>query len=141
MFELLKMAHLITISMASGLMLAHYAALRASARRESEPGLALARRTLATVTSFAIGLAWMSGLTLLWSRTGAEAQPLGAWFVAKVGFVLLLTLSHAAGRIQAARMRHKGADPIATRRVVERWVSVAWLSALLAICFAVLSFH
>lgn len=139
MFELLKMAHLITIAMVSGLLLSHYVALRASAGRETEAGLALARRTLADITSFGVGFAWISGVTLFWSRYGAGDQPLSAWFHAKLVLVVVLTVAHAFQRFQAARFRRRG-DPVRARRIAERWVSFAWLAALLVICLAVIAF-
>jgi hypothetical protein len=139
MLEILKMAHFIMIAMGSGLVLAHYVMLRASAGREGELGLALARRTTADITSFVVFLIWISGLTLLWSRYGSGERELSVWFYAKIGFVVLFTASHVMQRITAARLRRSG-DPVAVRRGVERWVSFAWLAALLAICFAVISF-
>ena len=140
MFELLKIAHLIMIAMASGLTLAQYVALRATAGREGEAGLALARRTLADLASFAIVFVWISGLSLLWSRSGIGKPDVNAWFYAKLAFVLLFTLAHAAQRATAGR-RRRGGDRAATRRAGEKWVSLAWLMSLLAICLAVISFQ
>lgn len=140
MFELLKMAHLIMIAMGSGLVLAHYIMLRAGAGLESERGLALAGRTLVGITSFVVVFIWISGLTLLWSRYGGGERELSAWFYAKIVFVLLFTAAHVMQRMTAARPRRAG-DLAAMRRVLERWVSAAWLAALLAICFAVVSFR
>ena len=140
MFELLKMAHLIMIAMGSGLMLSHYVMLRANAGLEEERGLALARRTLADITSFVVVFIWISGLTLLWSRYGGGERELSAWFYAKIVFVVLFTAAHVMQRVTAARLRRAG-DLVAMRRVVERWVSAAWLAALFAICFAVISFR
>jgi uncharacterized membrane protein len=137
MFELLKMAHLIMIAMGSGLVLSHYVMLRASAGLEAERGLALARRTLADITSFVVASIWISGLTLLWSRYGE--RELSSWFYAKLVFVVLFTAAHLGQRISAARP-HRTGDLVALRRVLERWVSAAWLAALLAICLAVVSF-
>ena len=139
MFELLKMAHFIMIAMSSGLVLAHYVLLRASDGREEEPGLALARRTVADITSFAVALIWVSGLTLLWSRYGGGDRELSVWFYAKLAFVILFTGAHGMQRLVTARLRRSG-DALAARRAGERWASVAWLAALLAICFAVISF-
>jgi uncharacterized membrane protein len=139
MFELLKMAHLIMIAMGSGLVLSHYVMLRASAGLEAERGLALARRTLADITSFVVASIWISGLTLLWSRYGDGERELSAWFYAKLVFVVLFTAAHLGQRMSAARLRPTG-DLVALRRVLERWVSAAWLAALLAICLAVVSF-
>ena len=140
MFELLKMAHLIMIAMGSGLVLAHYIMLRTSAGLEEERGLALARRTVADITSFVVAFIWISGLTLLWSQYGGGRQQLSSWFYAKIVFVVLFTLAHVLQRMTAAQRRRAG-DPVAMRRVLERWVSAAWLSTLLAICFAVISFR
>lgn len=139
MFELLKMAHLITIAMVSGLLLAHYVALRASAGREMEVGMSLARRTLADITSFAVAFAWISGLTLLWSQYGAGDRTLSAWFQAKFFLVCVLTLAHIMQRVRSAQLRRIG-EPVMGRRVAERWVSFAWISALFVICFAVIAF-
>lgn len=140
MFELLKMAHLIMIAMGSGLMLSHYVMLRASAGLEDERGLALARRTLADITSFVVAFIWISGLTLLWSRYSGGEREISAWFYAKLVFVVLFTAAHLGQRISAARLRRTG-DLVEMRRVLERWVAAAWLAALLAICLAVISFR
>lgn len=126
MFELLKMAHLIMIAMGSGLVLSHYVMLRASAGLEAERGLALARRTLADITSFVVASIWISGLTLLWSRYGEGERELSSWFYAKLVFVVLFTAAHLGQRISAARL-HRTGDRVALRRVLERWVSAAWL--------------
>jgi hypothetical protein len=139
MLELLKMAHFIAVAMATGLVLAHYIMLRASARREDEPGMALALRTAASVTSFVVVLIWISGLTLLWSRYGSGDREPSVWFFVKIGFVILFTAAHVLTRITAGRGSSAG-DPVAARRRIERFVSLTWLAALLAICLAVISF-
>jgi hypothetical protein len=138
MFELLKMAHLIAIAMASGLLLAAYIVLRASARRETEPAIGLARRTIVDVVGFSVALVWISGLTLLWSRYGAGEHELSVWFYAKIGAAMLFTLAVVAERLGV--LRRISSDLVAARRVAERWVSIAWLMALLTICLAVISF-
>ena len=139
MLELLKMAHFIAISLGSGLVLAHYVMLRASAGLETERGLALARRTVADITSFVLALIWISGLTLLWTRYGSGERELSAWFYAKLGFVVAFTVAHVMQRFEAMRLRRSG-GPAAARRTLERFVSIAWLAALLAICLAVIAF-
>lgn len=138
MFELLKMAHLIAVAMASGLLLAAYIVLRASARRESEPGIGLARRTIVDVIGFSVALVWISGLTLLWSRYGAGDRELSAWFYAKIAAAMLFTLAVVMERMGA--LGSPAGHPVAARRIAERWVSVAWLMALLTVCLAVISF-
>jgi uncharacterized membrane protein len=138
-FELLKMAHLLTIAMVSGLLLSHYVTLRASAGREGEVGMALARRTLADITSFAIAFAWISGATLLWSRYGQGELPLSSWFHIKFLLVCVLTGAHIMQRSRSAQLRRAG-ELVRGRRIAERWVSFAWISALFVICFAVIAF-
>jgi uncharacterized membrane protein len=138
-FELLKMAHLITIAMVSGLLLSHYVALRASAGREAEAGMALARRTLADITSFGVAFAWITGLTLLWSQYGSGEHPLSSWFTAKFLLVCVLTLAHIMQRVRASQLRRAG-DFVRGRRIAEGWVSFAWISALFVICLAVIAF-
>ena len=139
MIELLKIAHLIMVAMASGLTLAQYMTLRASVGRESEAGLDLARRTIADVSTFAVGFVWFSGALLFWAHTDAQRADINAWFYAKLVFVVLFTLAHAIQRATSARMR-TGGDRVAARRSSERWTSIAWLMSLLAICLAVISF-
>jgi hypothetical protein len=137
-FELLKMAHLIAVAMVSGLLLAFYIVLRASARRETEPGLNLARRTIIDVIGFSVALVWISGLTLLWSRYGAGDRELSAWFYAKIGAAMLFTLAIVMQRVDA--LHRPSGQLVLSRRIAERWVSIAWLMALLTVCLAVISF-
>jgi uncharacterized membrane protein len=99
--------------------------------------LALARRTLGDFTTMVIAFVWVTGLMLLWSRYGDPAREVSAWFYAKLVFVGLMTAAHVMQRIAARRV---AADQAEGRRVIERWVSIVWLSALVAICLAVVSF-
>ena len=139
MFELLKMAHLIAVAMASGLLLAAYIVLRASARRETEPGIGLARRTIVDVIGFAVALVWISGLTLLWSRYGTGEREVSAWFYAKIGAAMLFTLAVVMER--AGALKSPAGHLVQARRIAERWVSIAWLMALFTVCLAVISFR
>ncbi len=139
MHEILRMAHLIMIAMATGMAVSHYVMLRASAGNEGEGGraLALARRTLGDFTTMAVVFVWITGLTLLWSDIGVPGREPSAWFYAKLVFVALMTAAHVMQRITARRV---AADQVEGRRFIERWVSLVWLSALIAICLAVVSF-
>lgn len=139
MRELLKIAHFVMIAMASGLTLAQYVMLRASVRREEEVGLDMARRTLSDIATFAVAFVWVSGVLLLWSRLGVDGPGVNAWFRVKVAFVLVFTLAHVIHRAKGTSLRTV-VDPTAARRAMERWISLAWLASLLAICFAVVSF-
>lgn len=139
MHEILRMAHLIMIAMATGMAVSHYVMLRASAGNEGETGraLALARRTLGDFTTMVVVFVWITGLTLLWSQYGDPDREVSAWFYAKLAFVGLMTAAHIMQRMTAARLR---GDQPEGRRAIERWVSIVWLSALVAICLAVVSF-
>ncbi|MGH6923300.1 MAG: hypothetical protein ACRED5_06130 [Propylenella sp.] len=139
MYEILRMAHLIMIAMATGMSVSHYILLRASSGVEGESGraLAFARRTLGDFTTMVIAFVWVTGLMLLWGQYGDPAREVSAWFYAKLVFVGLMTAAHVMQRIAARRV---AADQAEGRRVIERWVSVVWLSALVAICLAVVSF-
>lgn len=140
MHEILKMAHLMAIALVTGMAMSHYIMLRASTGAEGESGraLALARRTLGDITTMILVFVWITGLTLLWSQYGqAPEREISAWFYAKLIFVGLLTASHIMQRITAARVP---GDQEEGRHLIERWVSIVWLSALIAICLAVVSF-
>lgn len=139
MHEILLMAHLIVIAMATGMAVSHYVLLRASAGNDGEGGraLALARRTLGDFTTMVIVFVWITGFTLLWSQYGERSHEVSAWFYAKIAFVGLMTAAHIMQRLAAARV---AGDTPEGRRVIERWVSIVWLSALISICLAVVSF-
>ncbi len=139
MHEILRMAHLIAIAMATGMAMSHYVMLRASAGNDGEGGraLALARRTLGDFTTMIIVFVWITGLTLLWSQFGQADREVAAWFYAKLLFVGILTAAHIMQRVTAARVP---ADQREGRQKIEGWVSIVWLAALIAICLAVVSF-
>lgn len=139
MHEILRMAHLIAIAMATGMAMSHYVMLRASAGSDGEGGraLALARRTLGDFTTMIVVFVWITGLTLLWSQFGQPGREVSAWFYAKLAFVGILTAAHIMQRITAARVP---GDQREGRQRIERWVSIVWLSALITICLAVVSF-
>ncbi|WP_026380365.1 hypothetical protein [Afifella pfennigii] len=139
MHEILRMAHLIMIAMLTGMAVSHYILLRASAGHEGEGGraLALARRTLGDFSTMVVVFVWITGLTLLWSQYGQAEETVSAFFYAKLGFVGLLTVAHIMQRITAARVAAASREG---RQKIERFVAIVWLSALLAICLAVISF-
>jgi len=137
--EILRMAHLIMIAMMTGMAVSHYILLRASAGREGEGGqaLALARRTLGDFSTMVVAFVWLTGITLFWSQYAATGRVVSAWFYAKIAFVVILTGAHIMQRITSRRI---GGLSVEGRRKIERYVSIVWLCALLAICFAVISF-
>lgn len=139
MHDILKAAHLIMIAMGTGIVVSHYVMLRASTGKEGEAGqvLALARRALGEVGSVVVLFIWITGIALATSGT-VPGTMLSGYFYAKVAFVILFTAAHFMQRRTAATWK---GDLAGLRNAVERWVSIAWLCALAAILFAVLSFE
>lgn len=139
MYEVLRMAHLIMIAMGTGLAISYYVMLRAGAGHdvEADRGLVLGRRALADMMSMVLVFIWITGLTQVWSGQGHAQNPLNAWFYAKLAFVGLLTVAHVMERLTATGF---AGDAPRRQRLVERWASLVWLSALMAICLAVISF-
>ncbi len=140
MFEILLIAHLILIAMGTGMAFSHLIFLRVSSGEAGERGLALAhaRRVLGDITTMVVVFIWITGLTLLWSRYGDPDRAVNAWFYGKMAFVGLFTGAHIMQRSKAARFQ--GDDYADLVKQLELWTSVGWLSALLAICLAVVSF-
>ena len=140
MYEILQIAHLILIAMGTGMAFSHLIFLRVSSGESGERGLALAhaRRVLADFTTMVVVFIWITGLTLVWSRYGDPARTVNAWFYGKIAFVGLFTLAHVMQRLKAGRFQGDDYPELVKR--LELWTSLAWLSALLAICLAVVSF-
>lgn len=140
MHEILRMGHLIMIAMGTGLAFADYMMLRLI---EGEKGpraraLRFARRMLHDFTGAVLALIWVSGLTLLWTQYAVEERTLSALFTVKIGFVVVLTLCY--GVIRWSAPGREAAFGETVPRSIGLAAATAWLSALLAICFAVISF-
>ena len=118
----------------------HLIFLRVSSGELGERGVALAhaRRVLGDFTTMVVVFIWITGLTLIWSRYGDPDRVVNAWFYGKLIFVGVFTAAHIMQRLKAARFQGDDYDDLAKR--LELWTSIAWLSALLAICLAVVSF-
>ena len=140
MHEILLIAHLILMAMGTGMAFSHLIFLRASSGEAAERGAALAhaRRILGDFTTMVVVFIWITGLTLLWSRFDDPNRTVNAWFYGKMAFVGLFTGAHVMQRLKAARF--EGDDYADLIKRLELWTSLAWLSALLAICLAVVSF-
>jgi len=140
MYEILLIAHLILIAMGTGMAFSHLIFLRVSSGETGERGLALAhaRRVLGDFTTMVVVFIWITGLMLLWSRYGDPDRTVSAWFYGKIAFVGLFTGAHFMQRLKAARFPGNDYSDLVKR--LELWTSLAWLSALLAICLAVVSF-
>jgi len=140
MYEILLIAHLILIAMGTGMAFSHLIFLRVSSGEVGERGatLAHARRILGDFTTMVVVFVWITGLMLLWSGYGDPDRAVNAWFYGKMIFAGVFTGSHFIQRLKAARFQ--GEDYAGLIKRLELWTSLAWLSALLAICLAVVSF-
>lgn len=138
MRNVLLIVHLIAIAMGVGMSISNQVNLRIAARESGERrvGLALLRRELARIADIVIAVIWLTGLGLWW-QVYSFGIP-NHWFLAKLGFVVLLTLSHGMLRMTAGRMARTGDQSLLPR--LQLFVSGVWGSALLAITFAVLAF-
>jgi uncharacterized membrane protein len=135
----LLMTHLIAIAMGTGMSISNYVNLRIAARESGErrAGLALLRRELARIADIVIAVIWITGLGL-WFLLYSGGIP-NHWFLAKLGFVVLLTLCHGLTRMTAGRMARTGDQSLLPR--LQLLVSGVWLSALAAIALAVIAFE
>jgi|GEM_PF-3260041 len=134
----LLIVHLIAIAMGVGMSISNQVNLRIAARESGERrvGLALLRRELARIADIVIAVIWITGLGL-WFLVYSGGIP-NHWFLAKLGFVVLLTLSHGLVRMTAGRMARSGDQSLLPR--LQLFVSGVWVSALAAIALAVLAF-
>jgi len=82
-------------------------------------------------------LLWATGLTLLFRKWGGFAL-LAGWFHAKLTMVVLLTLVVGFIHMQEARARR--GDATAMARIVPA-ARLGFLLAILAVVFAVMTFH
>ena len=138
MRNILLIAHLMVIAAGTGMSLANFINLRVAAVESGERAKALAglRRVMARLADIVILAIWLTGIAL-WSML--QADQANGWFVVKIGFVVLLTLSHGLARMTAGRMMRTGDAALLTR--LQLFVSGVWISALVAITLAVLAFE
>lgn len=138
MRNILLIAHLMVIAAGTGMSLANFINLRVAAVESGERAKALAglRRVMARLADIVILAIWLTGIAL-WSMLPADQA--NGWFVVKIGFVVLLTLSHGLARMTAGRMMRTGDAALLPR--LQLFVSGVWISALVAITLAVLAFE
>lgn len=98
-------------------------------------GLGLQRRTIASIGDSIIAGIWLSGIILLQMR-GTDG--LDTLFYAKMGFVLLLTLSHIGARSTGVEMMRSGNGALLSR--VSLYIGGVCIAALAALALAVLAF-
>jgi len=139
MKTILLIAHLMAIATGTGMSIANYVNIRIAAGETGERRAALAqlRRTLAQFADIVIAFIWITGISLFWLLPAGEGRN-GA-FIAKIAFVVILTVCHGLARMTAGRMARSGDQLLFPR--LEMLVSGVWLSALLAIILAVLAFE
>ena len=139
MKTILLIAHLIAIATGTGMSIANYINLRIASGEKGDRAAALAylRRVLARIADIVIAAIWITGIGL-WLNLPATDEP-NIWFAVKIGFVVLLTLSHGLARMTAGRMARTGDTSLYAR--MELFVSGVWMSALAAIILAVLAFE
>jgi uncharacterized membrane protein len=139
MVQLLLAAHLILIAMGTGMSFSNLVNLRLAHRTTGEGFKALAaqRRMIAQIGDGVIALIWVTGIALLYA-TDSQALASNGWFQAKLAFVILLTLNHFMARRTAGAMARTGDSSLLPR--LQMFIAGVWLSAIVAICLAVLAF-
>jgi uncharacterized membrane protein len=137
MEKLLLIAHFILIALGTGMSFTNFVNVRLAQGQSGDiaKGLALQRRTMAKIGDAVIALIWVSGLALLWTA----APETSGWFHAKVGFVVLLTVSHIMARRTGMAFTRSGDTALLSR--LELYAAGVWLSALAAILLAVIAFE
>jgi hypothetical protein len=130
--------HLAFMGLGIGMSCSNFVNTRLAAGKTGDiaKGLGLQRRTIASIGDSVITAIWLSGFLLLQLR-GWEG--LNGWFYAKLGFVILLTLSHIMARRTGAEMMRTGNGALLPR--VSLYIAGVWVSALAAIALAVLAFE
>ncbi len=139
MKTILLIAHLIAIATGTGMSIANYINIRIAAGEKGDrrDALAFLRRILARIADVVILAIWITGIGLYTQLPPAD-EP-NTWFVAKIAFVVLLTLCHGLARMTAGRMMRTGDQSLYPR--MELLVSGVWMSALASIILAVLAFE
>ena len=137
MLTFMLIMHLTFMGLGIGMSCSNFVNTRLAAGQAGDiaKGLALQRRTIASIGDSIIAAIWLSGFLLLQLR-GWEG--LNAWFYAKITFVVLLTLSHIMARRTGAEMMRSGNGALLAR--LSLYIAGVWLSALAALALAVLAF-
>jgi uncharacterized membrane protein len=138
--RILLMAHLILIAMGTGMSFSNLvnARLAQTTQGEGFKALAMQRSTIARIGDGVIALIWLTGIALLLMRTPGSLGSNG-WFQAKLAFVVLLTVNHFMARRTAGEMARGAGAALLPR--LQMFIGGVWLSALVAICLAVLAFN
>jgi uncharacterized membrane protein len=140
MVRLLLMAHLVLIAMGTGMSFSNLVNVRLSLAEQGErfKALGLQRRVVAQIGDGVITLIWVTGIGLMFAADAPRALVANGWFQAKFAFVVLLTLNHFLARRTAGMLARSGNAALLPR--LQMFVGSVWLSAVVAICLAVLAF-
>jgi uncharacterized membrane protein len=140
MRQLLLIAHLILIAMGTGMSFSNLVNVRLSQGEQGERFKALGaqRRVIAQIGDGIIALIWLTGIALIFAADSRSALESNGWFQAKLAFVVLLTLNHFMARRTAGVMARSGNAALLPR--LQMFIGGVWLSAVVAICLAVLAF-
>ena len=140
MVRLLLMTHLVLIAMGTGMSFSNLVNVRLSFGEQGErlKALGLQRRVIAQTGDGVITLIWVTVIGLMFTADAPGALVANGWFQAKFAFVVLLTLNHFMARRTAGLLARSGDTALLPR--LQMFVAGVWLSAVVAICLAVLAF-
>jgi uncharacterized membrane protein len=131
--------HLMAIALGTGMSVSNFLNLLFASGATGERAKALAglRQMMARIADIVILVIWITGIAL-WTQLPPVDQP-NAWFIAKLVFVIALTLCHGLARLTTGRMMRTGDKSLYPR--LQLLVSGVWVSAFVAIILAVLAFE
>ncbi|MGH6875362.1 MAG: CopD family protein, partial [Aestuariivirgaceae bacterium] len=126
--------------MGTGMSFSNLVNVRLSFDEQGERFKALARqrRVIAQIGDGVIVLIWVTGIALMFAADAPRALAANGWFQAKFAFVVLLTLNHFMARRTAGVLARSGNAALLPK--LQMFVGGVWLSAIVAICLAVLAF-
>ena len=133
----LLILHLMAIALGTGMSFSNFINAGLSAREEGErfKALGLQRKTIAQLGDGVITIIWITGVGLWWLHGPVSS----GWFHAKLVMVVALTASHFLARHSGGELARTGNRAALGR--VRLFAAGVWLSALLAITFAVMAFE
>jgi uncharacterized membrane protein len=137
--QFLLMLHLVLIAMGTGMSFSNLVNVRLSRKQHGDgfKALGLQRLTIARFGDGVIALIWLSGIALFLA-TDTRSLAANGWFQAKLAFVILLTLNHFMARRTAGALAATGNVELLAR--LHMFIGGVWLSAMIAICLAVMAF-
>lgn len=139
MRQVLLMLHLVLIAMGTGMSFSNLVNVRLSRKEQGDrfKALGLQRLTIARIGDGVIALIWLTGIALFLA-TDTRSLIANGWFQAKLAFVILLTLNHFMARRTAGALAATGNMALLAR--LHMFIGGVWLSAIIAICLAVMAF-